>query len=284
MREFYEKFPYPRIPLSSVEDLFKGAHSQVMRSLLSTARIEPRALAGKHVLDAGCGTGEKALYFAALGARVHAIDISRASLKEAREKARALKLSVDFELCDLFELKVRERYDHVFCIGVLHHTREPELGFKILARAVKRGGTLTLGLYNAYGKLWHRALRFLHTLRGSDLLNELATSDASEHAKALLLDKWCVPIESYHTLEEVFGWFEKQGFRILGVHPRIKWNLLLTQLEWLLKRKGFFFFSCLKIAPGTENSQSALAGNPALFGEPTKNHSNPGRRLDRPVC
>jgi cyclopropane fatty-acyl-phospholipid synthase-like methyltransferase len=46
------------------------------------------AVAGKRVLDLGCGTGRAAITFAQQGAVVIAVDGSRSKLERARERAR----------------------------------------------------------------------------------------------------------------------------------------------------------------------------------------------------
>lgn len=165
VKEFYEIHPYPRIPLEKKRDLRRGAHAKTMRNILSTIPLRAEDLKGKRVLDAGCGTGEKALYFALHGAKTDALDISKTSVAEAKKTAKKLGLRVNFFEGDIFDFEKSNYYDHVFCIGVLHHTKNPAEGFRRLAGCVKKGGTLTVGLYNAYGKLYQRAIRFLMKLR-----------------------------------------------------------------------------------------------------------------------
>jgi SAM-dependent methyltransferase len=50
-------------------------------------RLRARFPAGGRVLDVGCGTGEDALWLAAQGVRVHAIDVAPRMLERARLKA-----------------------------------------------------------------------------------------------------------------------------------------------------------------------------------------------------
>src|SRR6516225_9104797 len=52
------------------------------------------------VLDAGCGTGEHALFFAARGHRVVGIDFVGQAIQRARRKAAERGLSVDFVVKD----------------------------------------------------------------------------------------------------------------------------------------------------------------------------------------
>ena len=52
------------------------------------------------VLDAGCGTGEHALFFAARGHRVTGIDFVEEALRRARAKAAGRGLTVEFLVKD----------------------------------------------------------------------------------------------------------------------------------------------------------------------------------------
>lgn len=58
---------------------------------------------GDEVLDLGCGTGEDAVFLAARGVRVHALDASGGMLETAREKAQAAGVAerITFEHGDL---------------------------------------------------------------------------------------------------------------------------------------------------------------------------------------
>lgn len=71
------------------------------------------------VLDAGCGTGEHALYLAAKGYVATGIDISAVAIEKARNKAESRGLSVDFTVGDAFELAEFDgRFDTVVDCGL----------------------------------------------------------------------------------------------------------------------------------------------------------------------
>src|SRR5580692_4908965 len=66
------------------------------------------------VLDAGCGTGEHALFFAARGHRVTGIDFVEEPIRRARAKAAERGLSVEFLVMDARALGDRgERFASV---------------------------------------------------------------------------------------------------------------------------------------------------------------------------
>src|SRR5947209_3165673 len=57
------------------------------------------------VLDAGCGTGENALYFAGRGCRVTGIDFLEEPIQRARRKAAERALAATFLVKDAVTLK-----------------------------------------------------------------------------------------------------------------------------------------------------------------------------------
>src|SRR5258705_748201 len=73
------------------------------------------------ILDAGCGTGEHALFFAARGHRVTGIDFVEEALRRARAKAAGLGLAVEFLVRDATALgDWGERFASVVDRGLLH--------------------------------------------------------------------------------------------------------------------------------------------------------------------
>lgn len=252
VKRFYEEYPYPFLPIKNKSDLTGKMHANAMKNILETAKLDTRGLRNKHILDAGCGTGEKALYFALHGARVAAFDFSSASIKRAKENAKKMKLEVKFERVDFEEWKSKEEFDHVFCLGVLHHTGKPREYFAKLCERVKKGGTLTVGLYNFWGRMQHRFHRkIIRLLSGESAGKRMEYASEkiykrkfkSAHEVAFVADKYANPFESYHTLEETTKWLEEEGFETSGVHPKTNGSKLFTQIKWFFKKNGFYVVS-----------------------------------------
>jgi SAM-dependent methyltransferase len=71
------------------------------------------------ILDAGCGTGENALYFASRGHKVTGIDYLEEPIKKA--KAKAIERAATFLVKDAMTLKDwPERFDNVIDSGLFH--------------------------------------------------------------------------------------------------------------------------------------------------------------------
>ncbi len=255
VNQLYERYPYPSLPIRNERDLISKLHTNVMSKILATAGLVPESFSGKEILDAGCGTGEKSCYFSYYGARVTAIDLCNSSLKRGRELAERFNLKVEFSLCDIADLRTEKRFDHVFCLGVLHHTSDPYLRFCVLADLCKPGGTVTIGLYNRYGRLMHRIRRLQIGLNaGENIDRRLEYVERSiyrrklksTHEQAYAADKYVNPYESYHSVGEVLGWFNKNDITYIRSHPHTdtgRFHALFTQLKWLIKRNGFFIIS-----------------------------------------
>ncbi len=79
-------------------------------------------LAGTELLDYGCGMGEESVYFAKLGARVTAIDISEVGVSMLKKRAEHHNLDIRaFEMrCDPTSF-APESFDRVHGMGILHH-------------------------------------------------------------------------------------------------------------------------------------------------------------------
>ncbi|MGN7297946.1 class I SAM-dependent methyltransferase [Ferdinandcohnia sp. SAFN-114] len=84
--------------------------------------FERNFFSGGKVLDLGCGPGRNAIYFAAKGCTVDAVDLSEESLKEAEERATESKLQVSFIHKNIFDLEIENgAYDIVYDSGCFHH-------------------------------------------------------------------------------------------------------------------------------------------------------------------
>src|SRR5262245_32824865 len=73
------------------------------------------------LLDAGCGTGDTALFFAARGLRVTGIDFVEEAIRRARAKAAERGLTVEFLVKDAMTLADwDERFASVVDSGLFH--------------------------------------------------------------------------------------------------------------------------------------------------------------------
>ena len=211
----------------------------------------PEDLAGKLVLDVGCGMGRFAEVATRWGAHVVGIDLSLAA--EVAAKNLAQRTAAIFQ-ADVFQLPFApESFDYIYSIGVLHHTPDCEKAFKVLPSLLKPGGRIAVWLYSSYNA-WYKmsdvyrkvtrrmSPRLLHRmcygtiplygmhqvlrkipLVGRPMSGALAYAipmSFNKNSEWRVLDTfdWYSPwYQSKHTYEEVFRWFESCGLENLRV-------------------------------------------------------------------
>jgi SAM-dependent methyltransferase len=103
------------------------------------------------VLDAGCGTGNTALFFAARGHRVTGIDFVEEAIRRARAKADERGLAVEFLIKDAMTLGDWDRhFASVIDSGLFHIYAGDERQRYVqgLAHVLKPGGRLFLFCFN----------------------------------------------------------------------------------------------------------------------------------------
>src|SRR5262245_47472325 len=99
------------------------------------------------ILDAGCGTGEHALFFAARGHRVIGIDFVAEAIRRARAKAAERGLAVEFLVKDALTLGTwGERFTSVIDCGLFHVFSDDDRRRYVegLAQVLQPGGRLFL--------------------------------------------------------------------------------------------------------------------------------------------
>ena len=97
---------------------------------------------GKHVLEIAWGGGQSAVHLATMGARVTAIDFSKAQLEHARAFARSKKTSVRFLDADAQDLSMLDdgNFDIAFSAYALGFVEDIGRTFREVARVLRPGG------------------------------------------------------------------------------------------------------------------------------------------------
>ncbi len=118
---------------------------------LRTQFIATRAaLAGRRVLDVGCGGGLLAEALAAAGAHVTGIDLAPGMIEVARLHAAGSGLAIDYRVAAAEELAADAPagFDVVTCMEMLEHVPEPAAMTATLARLTRPGGALFASTLN----------------------------------------------------------------------------------------------------------------------------------------
>ena len=109
----------------------------------------PEQLAGKIILDAGCGMG-RFLDVVSRGGAALAVGVDLSSAVNTAAANLSDRDNVLIIKGDIFRLPFRRgSFDVVFSIGVLHHTPSTEQAFRALVPLVKPGGEIAISVYAA---------------------------------------------------------------------------------------------------------------------------------------
>lgn len=225
VKTFYEEHPFPNYDaFDSVQSFLEKARRGVFARLLDE-QLPP----GVRILEAGCGTGQLSNYLGMTpGRRVIGAGLSMSSLRLGAWFARENKIDqVTFCQMNLFRPPFRPGSFHlVISNGVLHHTSDPEGGFRRLAELVKPGGFVIIGLYNSVARIPTQLRRAIFRLSGDrwrGLDSRLRIRDLAEEKKrAWFMDQYKHPCESTHRMGDVLAWFRRAGVAFVNSipHPR----------------------------------------------------------------
>jgi ubiquinone/menaquinone biosynthesis C-methylase UbiE len=124
----YDETPNPLIEIEE----------EVVQSLLQTIEFHD-------VLDAATGTGRYALYLAQQGKQVAAVDCNEKMLTEARKKADARQLPIEFRQEDISSLSFEDSsFDLVVCALTLSHIEDLTKPCQEFVRVLRPSGHLII--------------------------------------------------------------------------------------------------------------------------------------------
>jgi 2-polyprenyl-6-hydroxyphenyl methylase/3-demethylubiquinone-9 3-methyltransferase len=136
-------------------------------------------LAGKNVLDIGCGGGILAESMARKGANVTGIDLSEKALKVADLHSLESGVQVRYELISAEAMAAREpgAYDVVTCMEMLEHVPDPAAVVHACATLVKPGGHVFFSTINRNPK------SYLFAVLGAEYILRLLPKGTHDYAK-----------------------------------------------------------------------------------------------------
>ena len=140
---------------------------------------EKTSLAGKRILDIGCGGGLLAEAMARQGAEVVAIDMAEASLAVARLHQLESQLEIDYRRIPAEELAASEpeQYDVVTCLEMLEHVPDPSAIVAACFALVKPDGHVLFSTINRNPK------SYLFAIIGAEYVLNMLPRGTHEYAK-----------------------------------------------------------------------------------------------------
>jgi 2-polyprenyl-6-hydroxyphenyl methylase/3-demethylubiquinone-9 3-methyltransferase len=138
-------------------------------------------LAGKTVLDVGCGGGILAESMVQRGAQVTGIDLGEKALKVAKLHLLESGVQVDYRFVAVEELAKEQpaHYDIVTCMEMLEHVPEPASIVRACAELVKPGGDLFFTTLNRNVKA------YLFAIVGAEYLLKLLPQGTHDYERFL---------------------------------------------------------------------------------------------------
>ena len=173
--------------------------------------INARApLAGKRVIDIGCGGGILTESMARKGATVTGIDLSEKALKVADLHSLESGVQVRYELIAAEDMAAREagQYDVVTCMEMLEHVPDPGAIVRAAATLVKPGGQVFFSTLNRNPKA------YLYAVIGAEYLLRMLPKGTHDY------DKFITPSELSQFIRS--AGLEVQGFKGMGYNPLTK--------------------------------------------------------------
>ena len=136
-------------------------------------------VAGKKVLDVGCGGGILAETMATRGAVVTGIDLSDKALSVAKLHLLETGQKVDYRKISAEELAVEMQgaFDIVTCLEMLEHVPEPASTVRACAQLVRPGGTVFFSTINRNPK------SYLFAVVGAEYVLKLLPRGTHDYAK-----------------------------------------------------------------------------------------------------
>ncbi len=146
-------------------------------------------LAGKRVLDVGCGGGILAESMTGRGAQVTGIDMAQAALTVARLHGLESGLKVDYQRTTVEQLaeQAPARFDVVTCMELLEHVPDPGAVVRACARLVRPEGQVFFSTLSRTPKAYLMAILGAEYLLG---LLPKGTHDYRKFIRPSELDDW----------------------------------------------------------------------------------------------
>lgn len=159
------------------ESEFKPLHA-INPLRLDWIRERIGSLAGRRVLDVGCGGGILAESMARAGAEVTGIDLAEKSLKIAKLHGLESGVRVDYRNVPVEQLAAEQpgSFDVVTCMEMLEHVPDPASIVRACAQLTKPGGWIFFSTLNRNPK------SFLFAIIGAEYLLKLLPRGTHSYA------------------------------------------------------------------------------------------------------
>jgi len=227
VKDFYNRTPFPDFEL----DRFNSKDDLIKNAFPFAKYLNEKIPKDASVIDIGCGTGQLVSLLSLERKNVVGTDLSDSSFAKAFKLKEKLDLrTLRLFQSDIFDMKLKEQFYYVLCLGVLHHTKNAEEGFRKILELVKPGGYLVIGLYNKFGRLSLYLRKFLlHTIfMGNEKIKHLFLKKQilgfqdKEKFRGWYNDQFEHVHETTHTVSQVLRWFKDNNIEYMNSIPTLR--------------------------------------------------------------
>ncbi len=219
-----------------IKRLFKEFEKNNENTFRDKYKFPPEMFRNSKLIDFGCGTGHKTIFFAKWGANCTLVELSNKSLNHAKilfkDSLKNFKKH-KFINSSIFDYKDKKKnYDIVHCRGVLSHTANKRKAFKIICSYLKKGGYLIYGDTNKAGgfqNMLQRYILYKFSTNDEEIVQNseyLFKDDIDRSIKAVprtrreaIYDRWVIQKQDDPSLSEVLSWFKDEKLKLYSSYP-----------------------------------------------------------------
>jgi SAM-dependent methyltransferase len=216
-----------------------------------SALIPFEELAGKDVLEIGCGTGVHTRLLAEAGAHVTAVDLTPTAVEFTTRRLTQAGLLANVVEADAESLPFpEESFDFVWSWGVIHHSTDTDRVIAEIARVLRPGGRLAFMVYHRTSlTYWLNYVLYRGVLRGG-LLRESPDE---------LANRWSDGVIARHytrrrLADSLTPWFDDIETKVMGqigeaiplpsrLRQRVARFVPKPTQEELLRHLGWFLYA-----------------------------------------
>lgn len=232
-----------------VDRRFVAASFPYLSTVRPFDRIMPDSLAGRRVLEIGCGMGLHTETLLARGAEVTAVDLTSEAVAATKARLAQRDLVARVQEADAEDLPFDDgEFDFVWSWGVIHHSSHTTRIVRQIARVLAPSGEARVMVYNR-DSLIARLTLARHYLLGAEFRHRSPDEVLWEHT-----DGYHARYYHREQLEDLFlGFFTTAHATVLGQDPDViplPARVRAAPLRWLgddrrraaADRHGFFLF------------------------------------------
>jgi 2-polyprenyl-3-methyl-5-hydroxy-6-metoxy-1,4-benzoquinol methylase len=181
------------------------------------------------VLEVGCGSGNISRALASLGCEVLGVDIDPNSIMLAQANNPFSNLR--FEVQDVCQLSVSQRYDAVICSEIFEHLGDPLLLMQAVHDLLKPDRLMLATIPNGYGPE-ELVRRFLVTTELGGRIREILRRSILKH-ETTQTQNFDSPHVQYFSLGRFLGLVEQASFDVVQV---CNWTAFFMQTYYIFLR------------------------------------------------